>query len=125
MLAGSTPKGYYREAFEEAFSVYIPPPTATPPKVNNDGHFRDFQTATLEKPVAVRKPRIPITTGIVAVALQSPSPGKRRLRQPGAALIAPSPATCWSATMVMLALGFTKAASTHGVPPSSETSRHF
>jgi Protein of unknown function (DUF3631) len=52
LLTGNTPKGYYREAFEEAFSVYIAPQSATPPQPNNDGRFRDFQTATR---VAVQK----------------------------------------------------------------------
>lgn len=78
MLAGSTPKGYYREAFEEAFSVYIPPPTATPPKVNNDGHFRDFQTATLEKPVAVQKAQKPNNDGHCGgVAVAKPFPREK------------------------------------------------
>jgi Protein of unknown function (DUF3631) len=63
LLAGSTPKGYYREAFEEAFSVYIPPPTATPPQVNNDGHFDDFQSATPKKPVAVQNAKKPNNDG--------------------------------------------------------------
>jgi Protein of unknown function (DUF3631) len=63
LLTGSTLKGYYREAFEEAFSVYIPPPTVTPSQVNNDRHFRDFQTVTAEKPVTVQKAQKPNNDG--------------------------------------------------------------
>jgi putative DNA primase/helicase len=43
---GSTPKGYHREAFIDAFARYLPkePPVqnATTPQSNSDGHFRDF-----------------------------------------------------------------------------------
>ncbi len=70
LLTGSTPKGYYREAFEEAFSVYLPSQTATPPQVNNHGHLRDFQSATLGNLMAVKKAQKPNTDGhcgVVAV----------------------------------------------------------
>ena len=52
---GQTPKGYYRSAFDDTFSCYLPSQTATPPQLNSDGHFEDVRTATAEQLVAVSK----------------------------------------------------------------------
>jgi len=50
---GRTPKGYYRSAFDDAFSRYLPPQTATPPQPNNHGHCGALQDATRENDVAL------------------------------------------------------------------------
>jgi hypothetical protein len=59
---GQTPKGYYRSAFDDAFSCYLPEEpsqTATSPQPDNDGHFDDFQAATPEQPVSLQKAQKP------------------------------------------------------------------
>jgi hypothetical protein len=60
---GQTAKGYYRSAFDDAFSCYLPSQTVTTPQPNNDGHFDDFQADTPEKPVSVQKAQKPNNDG--------------------------------------------------------------
>jgi putative DNA primase/helicase len=57
------PKGYYLHRFDDAFSRYLPPETATSLQANNDGHFLQNQTATLDPPVALSKCGKPLEDG--------------------------------------------------------------
>jgi Protein of unknown function (DUF3631) len=63
LQSGQVAKGYHRAAFEDLFSRYLASQTATPLQANNDGHFRDFQTATAERLVAVPKAQKPNNDG--------------------------------------------------------------
>jgi Protein of unknown function (DUF3631) len=59
-------KGYIWSAFDEAFASYLPEPafqTVTRLQRDNDGHFRDSQSATPEKPVTVLKSQKPNNDG--------------------------------------------------------------
>jgi hypothetical protein len=51
LSGGHTAKGYYRTAFEDVFSRYLPPQTVTTSQVNNDGHCDGLQSVTSQKPV--------------------------------------------------------------------------
>jgi hypothetical protein len=68
-IGSQTPRGYYRSAFEDAFSSYLPNETAKPNETatlqqpNNDGHFCDFQSATPKENVAVEKAHKPNNDG--------------------------------------------------------------
>jgi hypothetical protein len=71
---GQVAKGYYRSSFEDLFSRYLPPQTATPLQVNNDVPFRNFQTATSGGLVAVPNARKPSNDGHCSVvAVEAPA----------------------------------------------------
>src|SRR5262249_56640356 len=53
--SGHTPKGYKREAFEDAFERYRVSSIATPPQANNDGRFLTRQSTIVAADVAVQK----------------------------------------------------------------------
>jgi hypothetical protein len=48
---GQTAKGYYRAAFEDAFSCYLAPQTVTASQLNMDGHCDGSESVTPEEPV--------------------------------------------------------------------------
>jgi putative DNA primase/helicase len=65
-FSGGPAKGYYRSAFEEAFSSYLANPTVTTVTLlqpNNDGHFCDFQSVTPDNLVTVQKGQKPNNDG--------------------------------------------------------------
>jgi hypothetical protein len=64
---GQTSKGYYRLAFEDAFTRYLPPETVTPSQAYSHGHFSDFQNVTPDQPVNFQNRRNPCGTTIVTV----------------------------------------------------------
>jgi hypothetical protein len=53
--SGQTAKGYYRSAFNDVFSRYLPPQTVTTSQPNNHGHCDGLQSVTPEKPVTLSK----------------------------------------------------------------------
>jgi hypothetical protein len=53
---GRTPKGFYRQSFEDAFARYLPKSDATTPQARSHEHFGDFQSATPNTLVAHPKP---------------------------------------------------------------------
>jgi putative DNA primase/helicase len=52
---GQTAKGYYRSAFEDAFSYYLASQTVTTSQLNNDGHCDALQSVTPEELVTLSK----------------------------------------------------------------------
>ena len=73
--SGHTPKGYKREAFEDAFERYRVSSIATPPQANNDGRFLTRQSTIVAADVAVQKSQKPNNDrrcGDVAVADDDP-----------------------------------------------------
>src|SRR5262249_24558901 len=52
---GQTAKGYYRSAFEDAFSYYLASQTVTTSQLNNHGHCDALQSVTPEKLVTLSK----------------------------------------------------------------------
>jgi hypothetical protein len=49
---GTSPKGFYRRSFEDAFTRYLPPCDATMPHATNQGPSNDLQSATPDAGVA-------------------------------------------------------------------------
>jgi len=71
---GQTAKGYYRSAFEEVFSCYLPPQTVTPSQPNNHGHCDGLQSVTRENDVTLSKASQPNNDGHCdVVTVSSPS----------------------------------------------------
>ena len=61
--SGETCKGYYRSAFEDAFSCYLPSETVTPSQPNNHGHCDALQSVTADTSVTLSKPSQPNNHG--------------------------------------------------------------
>ena len=55
LSGGHTAKGYYRTAFEDVFSRYLPLQTVTTSQLNSHGHCDGLQSVTPGKPVTVQK----------------------------------------------------------------------
>jgi hypothetical protein len=53
VCSSATGRNYYRSAFNDAFSRYLPPQTATPPQPNSHGHCGALKNATLKNEVAL------------------------------------------------------------------------
>jgi hypothetical protein len=78
-----TPKGYYLQQFEEAFSRYLDPAEASEPQHRNNpyetGTSEPFQSATAETEVADRKCEKPSNDGpCCGVAVQKGGSGEER-----------------------------------------------
>jgi len=56
LQTGQTAKGYYRSAFEDVFSRYLPLQSVTPSQLNSHGHCDALQSVTAEKLVTLPKP---------------------------------------------------------------------
>jgi hypothetical protein len=54
-IGNDTAKGYYRSAFEDAFSRYLPPQTVTSSQLNNNGYCDALESVTPKNLVTVPK----------------------------------------------------------------------
>jgi hypothetical protein len=74
---GRTAKGYYRSAFDDAFSRYLLPQTATPSQPNNHGHCDALQDVTREGDVTLSETSQPNNHGHCGgVTLSNPPSAK-------------------------------------------------
>lgn len=77
-IGGKSTKGYERQAFEDAFSRYLPPLDPKHPKqVNGDKDLRETSTRNMDPRVSGRgEPKTPVSTGVVSgVSGRNPASG--------------------------------------------------
>jgi putative DNA primase/helicase len=72
-----TAKGYYRLAFEEAFSRYLPSQAVTPSQANNNGHCDALQSVTPDKAVTLSETSQAYNHGHCDVVTLSNTPIRR------------------------------------------------